>query len=274
VKLAAFEENGIIQVGAVAGNGTITALGQREAFWAAPLATAPAAQGGRQLASLRQRPAIPVHARILCIGLNYRKHAEEGGQPIPEVPVVFSRWTAGAIADGDPIWHVEERLDWEVELGVVIGKPMFRVPAERALDGVFGYCVFNDVSARTYQRKSLQWTLGKNGECCGPMSPIITADEVGDPADGLRVQTRVNGETMQDDSTSDLIFSCPQLIAYISEVMVLKPGDLIITGTPSGVGFARKPPVYLKPGDTVECEIERIGTVTNKVVAPPAPILP
>jgi 2-keto-4-pentenoate hydratase/2-oxohepta-3-ene-1,7-dioic acid hydratase in catechol pathway len=147
------------------------------------------------------------------------------------------------------------------------------VPAERALEGVYGYCVFNDVSARTYQRKGLQWTMGKNGECCGPMSPIVTADEVGDPG-RLHVMTRVNGETMQDDNTSDLIFSCQQLIAYISEVMVLKPGDLIITGTPSGVGFARKPPVFLKPGDSVTCEIERIGTVTNQVIAAPAPILP
>jgi 2-keto-4-pentenoate hydratase/2-oxohepta-3-ene-1,7-dioic acid hydratase in catechol pathway len=139
---------------------------------------------------------------------------------------------------------------------------------------VFGYCVYNDVSARRYQRQSLQWGVGKNGEACGPMSAIVTADEVGDPAAGLRISSRVNGQTMQDSLTSDMIFTCQQLIAHLSEVMVLRPGDLIITGTPEGVGFARKPPVYLQPGDSVECEIERIGTVANKVIAAPEPILP
>jgi 2,4-didehydro-3-deoxy-L-rhamnonate hydrolase len=274
MKLAGYEQEGEIVVGAVADDGTVTPLGQREAFWSAPRSDAPAAAGGLRLAELRQRPAIPVQARIACIGLNYRKHAEEGGAAIPEIPVVFARWTASTIADGDPIWHVESRLDWEAELGIVIGRPMYKVPAERALDGVFGYCVYNDVSARRYQRQSQQWAMGKNGECSGPMSMITTADEVGDPADGLRIGTHVNGVTMQDSTTADMIFSCRQLIAYLSEVMVLRPGDLIITGTPEGVGFARNPPVYLQPGDTVECEIERVGTVTNKVIAAPDPILP
>jgi len=275
LKLTAFEEDGQILVGALSADGTITPMGQREAFWAAPQSSPPAASGPvRRAEDVRLQPAIPVQARIACIGLNYRKHAEEGGSPIPEVPVVFCRWTRSTIADGDPVWHVEERLDWEVELGVVIGKPMYKVPPERALDGVYGYCVYNDVSARRYQRQSLQWGMGKNGEASGPMSAIVTADEVGDPADGLRITTRVNGETMQDSSTSDMIFDCRKLIAYMSEIMVLQPGDLIITGTPEGVGFARKPPVYLKPGDRVECEIERIGRVANPVIAPPDPILP
>jgi 2,4-diketo-3-deoxy-L-fuconate hydrolase len=274
MKLAGYEQDGQIMVGAVAEDGTVTTLGQREAFWTDPRTNAANVSGGPKLSGLRQRPAIPVHARIACIGLNYRKHAEEGGVAVPETPVVFARWTASTIADGDPIWHVESRLDWEVELGVVIGKPMYKVPAERALDGVYGYCVYNDVSARRYQRQSQQWALGKNGEHSGPMSTIVTADEVGDPADGLRISSKVNGETMQDSLTSDMIFNCRQLIAYISEVMVLRPGDLIITGTPEGVGFARNPPVYLQPGDTVECEVERVGKVANRVIAPPDPILP
>jgi len=274
VKLAGYEENGVIHVGAVAADGTVTPLGQREAYWADPRTGVSPVAGGRKLGELRQRPAIPVQARIACIGLNYRKHAEEGGVPIPEIPVVFARWTQSTIADGDPIWHVEQRLDWEAELGIVIGKPMYKVPADQALKGVFGYCVYNDVSARTYQRQSQQWAMGKNAEASGPMSAIATADEVGDPSVGLRISTRVNGETMQDALTSDLIFNCQQLIAYVSEVMLLRPGDLIITGTPSGVGFARKPPVYLKPGDTVECAIEKVGSVTNKVIAAPEPILP
>jgi 2-keto-4-pentenoate hydratase/2-oxohepta-3-ene-1,7-dioic acid hydratase in catechol pathway len=274
MRLTGYERDGQVFVGAVSADGAVTPLGQREQFWACPATSASDAVGTLELGGLRLRPAIPAHARIACIGLNYRKHAEEGGAAIPELPVVFARWTASTIADGDPIWHVESRLDWEAELGIVIGKPMYKVPAERALDGVYGYCVYNDVSARRYQRQSQQWAMGKNGECSGPMSMIATADEVGDPAEGLRIGTRVNGETMQDSSTADMIFDCRRLIAYVSEVMVLKPGDLIITGTPEGVGFARNPPIYLQPGDTVECEVERVGRVTNKVIAAPDPILP
>ena len=154
---------------------------------------------------------------------------------------------------------------------------MARVDAATALSGVLGYAVFNDLSAREHQMHSRLWTLGKNADRSGPLSAVVTADEVGDPADGLRLRTRVNGETVQDASTADMIFSVGEILAYLSEVMTLRPGDIIATGTPQGVGFKRTPARYLGPGDVVEVEIERIETVTNPIVslddllaAPPA----
>lgn len=208
---------------------------------------------------------------VICVGLNYRKHAQESGGPIPTVPIIFARWWASLASDGDLVPAMEERFDWEGELGVVIGKPMFRVDAKAGLAGVFGYCAFNDLSARTFQFETPQWTLGKNSELSGPMGSIVTADEVGDPGDGLRLTTRRNGEIVQDDTTADMIFSVGAIIAHVSRVMRLNPGDLIATGTPSGVGAARKPPVFLAPGDLVEVEIEKVGKVANPIVAPPPP---
>jgi 2,4-diketo-3-deoxy-L-fuconate hydrolase len=274
MKITAFDHAGEITVGLVDGGGRLTPVAEREAFWKDPAGAIAAIADptpSLALAGVRQRPAVPASARVICVGLNYRKHAVETGAPIPEVPVIFGRWTASLVADGDPAPAIEARYDWEGELGVVIGKPMFHVDAAAGLAGVFGYCAFNDLSARTFQMATSQWTLGKNAEASGPMSAIVTADEVGDPGKGLRLVTRRNGEIVQDDTTSDLIFGVGALIAHLSQVMILRPGDLIATGTPSGVGAARRPPLFLAPGDHIEVEIEKVGKVGNPVVAAPDP---
>jgi 2-keto-4-pentenoate hydratase/2-oxohepta-3-ene-1,7-dioic acid hydratase in catechol pathway len=165
-----------------------------------------------------------------------------------------------------PVPSGEPGLDWEVELAVVVGQPMARVDPDTALTGVLGYAAFNDLSAREHQMHSRLWTLGKNADRSGPLSAIVTADEVGDPRNGLRLTTRVNGEFVQDSSTADMIFSVGEILAYLSEVMTLNPGDVVATGTPEGVGFKRTPPRYLTAGDVVEVEIERIGSVANPIV--------
>jgi 2-keto-4-pentenoate hydratase/2-oxohepta-3-ene-1,7-dioic acid hydratase in catechol pathway len=221
------------------------------------------------LQSLKQKPAVPLTGRIVCIGLNYRLHAAEAKLPIPEKPVVFTRWAKTLAADGDAVPAVDAKFDWEGELGVVIGRRLFRVNAEQGLAGVFGYAACNDLSARSFQMQSPQWALGKNSEASCPMSAIVTADEVGDPGKGLRLTTRVNDKVVQDSTTADMIFSVGAIIAYVTQVIALEPGDLIITGTPSGVGMALG--WFLKPGDVVAIEIEKIGTVRTPIVAAAQP---
>ncbi len=269
MRLAGYEDGGEILIGVVGSDGEVRRIGPRDAFWSG-LQNSGAIEPGESagaLSGLRQRPAAPSTARVICIGLNYKLHAAEAGAEIPEVPVVFGRWANTLVCDGDPVPAVDEKFDWEGELGVVIGRTLFRVDEAQAADGVFGYFAFNDLSARHYQLQTPQWTLGKNSDASGPMTPIVTKDETGDPASpGLRIMTRVNGETLQDSVTSDMIFNVPKLIAHLSQVMTLAPGDVIVTGTPSGVGIALGR--FLKPGDTVEVEIERIGTVTTPIVEP------
>jgi len=272
MKLVGYEAAGNAMIGSLDSEGAITPICEREAFWRDSkrcLAVSKAAPApARKLREVRQVHAVPVGARVICIGLNYRDHALEAGRAeIPTVPVIFGRWTASLVCDGDECPVVEDRYDWEGELGVVIGEKMFRVDAANGLKGVFGYCAFNDLSARTFQRATPQWTFGKNAEKSGPISPIATADAVGDPARGLRLTTRVNDQVMQDDTTQNLIFPVGVLIEYISQLMTLNPGDLIATGTPAGIGAARRPPVFLRAGDTVEVEIEQVGKVANKIVA-------
>jgi 2,4-didehydro-3-deoxy-L-rhamnonate hydrolase len=227
-----------------------------------------ATTGERPIASVEQMPAVPPAARVLCVGLNYRLHAEEAGLPIPEHPAFFGRWTASLVTGGVPVRVPvgEPGLDWEVELAAVVGTPITRVDADEALAGVLGYAAFNDLSAREHQMHSRLWTVGKNADRSGPISPLVTVDEVGDPGAGLRLQARVNGEVVQDGSTADMIFSVGAVLAYLSEVMTLNPGDVIATGTPAGVGFKRTPPRYLTPGDTVEVEVEKVGSVSTPVV--------
>ncbi len=223
----------------------------------------------RPRAELDEVPAVPPSARVLCVGLNYRNHAAEAGLPIPDRPSIFGRWTASLAATGTPVRVPvdEPGLDWEVELAAVVGRPMHRVDAGAALRGVLGYAAFNDLSARRHQMHSPLWTLGKNADASGPISPIVTADEVGDPAAGWRLTTRVNGTVMQDGSTADMIFSVGEVLAYVSEVLTLHPGDVLITGTPAGVGFKRTPPIYLTAGDEVAVEIDGVGRVVTPVIA-------
>lgn len=216
----------------------------------------------------------PIEPRdILCIGLNYRKHAEEGRQPIPEYPVVFMKTTTAVQHPGQPIVLPRrlrsESVDYECELAVVIGRRCHNVSRAQALDYVLGYTCANDVSARDWQLKrgGGQWCRGKTFATFCPLGPcLVTADQLGDP-NALGIKTVLNGQTMQDWSTSDMIFDVPTLIEFLSGSTILAPGTVILTGTPHGVGSARQPPVFLQPGDTVSIEIERIGTLTNPVVA-------
>jgi 2-keto-4-pentenoate hydratase/2-oxohepta-3-ene-1,7-dioic acid hydratase in catechol pathway len=220
------------------------------------------------VAGLKYLPAVPRPGKIPCLGLNYALHAKEGGHPIPEYPALFMRCTTSLTAHGEPIIRpkASDKLDYEAELTIVIGKRARHVPESKALEYVAGYTCCNDGSVRDYQRKSNQWTIGKNFDATGPIGPeIVTTDELPPGAHGLRICARLNGETLQDSNTADMIFSVARTIAILSEAMTLEPGDVIPTGTPSGVGYARKPPVWMKPGDVCEIEIEGIGVLRNPI---------
>lgn len=219
------------------------------------------------LADVRLLAPVPRPGKVICIGLNYRAHAAEGGFALPDYPAVFLRCATSLIGPGaDMIYpQISDKLDYEGELAVVIGREARNVGAN-ALDHVAGFACFNDGSVRDYQRKSTQWTVGKNFDGTGAFGPeLVTPDELPRGASGLRLVSRLNGEIMQDSNTGDMIFDVATLIATLSEAMTLEPGDVIATGTPSGVGYARTPPVYLKPGDCSEVEIEGIGILSNTV---------
>jgi acylpyruvate hydrolase len=221
------------------------------------------------LASVTAALPIARSSKFICVGLNYALHAKEGGHPIPTYPSFFLRVPTSLNAAGAPVIRPKAsiQLDYECELTIVIGKGGRHIPEAKALDHVFGYTLFNDVSVRDFQRKTTQWTPGKNFDATGPLGPwMVTADELPPGASGLRISTRVNGETMQDSNTSDMIFSTANIVATLSEFMTLEPGDMIATGTPSGVAHARKPPAWMKAGDTVEVEVERIGVLSNPIV--------
>lgn len=208
--------------------------------------------------------------KIICLGLNYRDHAAESGAPIPKDPVLFSKYATALIGHGEPIVlpPVSQEVDYEAELVIVIGKKGRNIKAAEASSYVAGYTIGHDVSARDWQLKKdgKQWMVGKTFDTFAPTGPfLVTADEVGDPHQ-LGIRLRLNGETMQDSNTQQMIFGVGETLAYLSQVMTLEPGDLIFTGTPPGVGFARKPPVFLKPGDVVEIEIDKLGVLRNPVV--------
>lgn len=214
------------------------------------------------------RPPVARPGKIICLGLNYRDHARESGMPIPEHMVVFLRAPTSLAAHQQaiPISPLSRALDFEGELAVIVGRRARRVSPAQALDHVFGYSIFNDLSYRDYQLRTPQWTIGKNFDGTGPFGPIVvTADALPSGAKGLRVITRVNGAVVQNGSTSDMIFDVATAIADLSDTMTLEPGDVIVTGTPAGVGGARKPPLWLKAGDICEVEIERIGTLVNRI---------
>ncbi|MDX2141473.1 MAG: fumarylacetoacetate hydrolase family protein [Chloroflexota bacterium] len=221
------------------------------------------------LGDVRLLPPLPRPGKIICIGLNYRDHAAETGQPIPQYPIVFSKYANTVIAHGDPIVlpRVTDQVDYEAELGFVIGKRARYIKAADAMDYVAGYLPINDVSARDYQTRISQWTMGKTFDTFAPMGPaLVTRDDVPDPGN-LRISLTIDGETLQDSNTRELIFGIPQLVEALSEVMTLEPGDIVSTGTPPGVGMARKPQRYLRPGESVSVMIEGLGTLTNPVVA-------
>ena len=214
---------------------------------------------------------IPRPPKLICIGLNYRDHAEEARQPIPEVPTMFAKFPTAVTGHGHPIVlpRNSTKPDYEAEFAIIIGRRGRHVPEERWRDYVFGYTIINDVSARDFQMATSQWMIGKTFDTFAPMGPaVVTADEIEDPHN-LAISLTLSGEVMQNSNTRNLIFQAPRLIAYLSSVFTLEPGDVIATGTPAGVGFARKPPRWLKPGDEVRVTVEGIGELVNPVVAEP-----
>jgi 2-keto-4-pentenoate hydratase/2-oxohepta-3-ene-1,7-dioic acid hydratase in catechol pathway len=221
------------------------------------------------IASVRLAAPIPRPPKIICIGLNYRNHAIESGMDIPKSPIIFSKFSSCAIGPGVPILLPagSAQVDYETELAFVIGRRAKNVKREDAMKYVFGYTNFNDVSARDFQFADGQWQRGKSCDTFAPFGPaIVTRGEIADPHN-LRIQFRLNGGILQDSNTSELIFKIPELIEFLSASITLEPGDIIATGTPPGVGFARKPPVYMKEGDLAEVEIEGLGILSNPVKA-------
>lgn len=231
------------------------------------------ASGGAALrdeAALQFGPCVTHPNKIICVGLNYRKHAEETNAPIPQYPILFNKFNNTLAADGEdvPLPRTSQKVDYEAELVIVIGKTAKYVAKEQALGHVFGYCNVNDLSARDLQLRTAQWLLGKSCDKFSPLGPyLVTADEVGDP-NKLDIKCIVNGEVRQHSNTSDMIFHCDEIVSYISQHMTLVPGDIILTGTPEGVvlGYPPEKQVYLKDGDVVTIEIEKLGRLTNRMV--------
>ena len=223
------------------------------------------------LAGLQLAPLVPEPGKIVCLGLNYFDHAKEGGREKPDYPWFFFRGASSLIAHGDAgvAPRVSTKFDYEAELALVIGRRVPRhVSQEDAPSYVFGYTCFNDMSVRDYQKRTPQWTIGKNFDGTGGFGPVlVTADELPPAAVGLKIEGRLNGRVMQSADTTDMIWGVAETLALLSEVLTLEPGDVVVMGTPAGVGQARTPPVWLKAGDTFEVEIERIGTLANPIRA-------
>ncbi len=223
----------------------------------------------QSLKNVRFIPLIDRPSKIVCLGLNYADHAAEGGHARPEYPSFFMRGPSSLVGHLEPLVRpkVSDKFDFEAELAFVVGKSARHLTAANALEHVAGYSVFNDGSLRDYQRKSTQWTIGKNFDATGGFGPwLVTPDELPSGADGLRIQSRLNGQIMQDANTKSFLWGVVETLVLITECMTLEPGDVVITGTPAGVGYARKPPVFMKHGDTMEVEIEGVGLLSNPVV--------
>lgn len=266
--IVTFRRNGVIQHGVRTGDMVRV---HPDAISAVDLAVNGAYSSGTQdisLADVELLPPVPNPGKIICIGLNYRAHAIEGGNAIPDYPAVFLRGATSLAAPGGAMLYpsCSDKLDYEAELAVVIGRTATNVTVADALSHVAGYSCFNDGSVRDYQRKSTQWTMGKNFDGTGGFGPdLVTPDELPAGACGLRLVARLNGAIMQDSNTADMIFDVATLVSILSEGMTLEPGDVIATGTPSGVGYARTPPVFMRPGDISEIEIEGIGILQNRI---------
>ncbi len=229
----------------------------------------PPADSTFPLSAVRLLAPVPRPPKLICIGLNYRDHAAEAHQEIPKVPTIFAKFSNVVIGPGEPIVLPKNstKPDYEAEFMFVIGKRGRHIAAEDWQRHVFGYTVFNDVSARDFQMATSQWMIGKTFDTFAPMGPyLVSADEIADPH-ALDISLRINGEVLQRSNTRELIFKIPDLLAYLSSVVTLEPGDVVATGTPAGVGFARKPPRYLQPGEEVIISIEGIGELRNPVIA-------
>ncbi|MGW2151036.1 fumarylacetoacetate hydrolase family protein [Nonomuraea bangladeshensis] len=268
-------DGGPIEVAALSPDGAaVTVLAGLEEFWAgasAWLSREPAGETVPASAVTLVPPVLP-EARVICVGLNYLRHVAEGsyaGEGVPPHPTLFARWTRSLTVGGVPVPvpSGEDGVDWEGEVVAYVGAPLADAGPDEALAAVAGYSAFNDITSRRAQKLTSQWILGKNGDNSGPLGPLVPAPEVGDLRDGLRVRTRVNGEVVQDGSTDEMVYTVGDTLALISRTFTLRPGDLLATGTPAGVGYARTPPWLLRPGDEVEVEVERLGSVRNPIVA-------
>jgi len=283
MRLVAFEHQGAPRLGVVDGEAVIdladaapdlprelAALLRREGGLAAAGAAAKSAKPAarRALKGLRLLPPVGNPGKIVCLGLNYVDHAAEGGHAKPTYPSLFLRCTSSLCGHGAPIVRprCSTSLDYEAELVAVVARRARHVPKEKALEVIAGYSCFNDASVRDYQRKTTQWTIGKNFDATGAFGPwFVTADALPAGATGLAIKSKLNGAVMQNANTSDMLFPVDETVALLTECMTLEPGDLLVMGTPAGVGYARKPPVWMKPGDTIEIEIEGIGTLSNPI---------
>lgn len=288
MRLVAFDDSGAARLGVLRGEEVI------DLSRAAPLlprglagmirqggdAFAAAADAARQakgeavrpLAGLRFRPPVENAGKIICLGLNYVDHAAEGGHAKPDYPSLFLRCNSSLVAHGEALWRpkASTSLDYEAELVAVVGRTARHVRAKDALAHIAGYSCFNDGSVRDYQRKTSQWTIGKNFDRTGGFGPaFVTADELPPGAAGLSIQSRLNGKVMQEANTSDMLFPVAETVALLSECLTLEPGDLLVMGTPAGVGYARKPPVWMKPGDTIDVVIEGVGQLSNPIADEP-----
>jgi 2-keto-4-pentenoate hydratase/2-oxohepta-3-ene-1,7-dioic acid hydratase in catechol pathway len=222
----------------------------------------------KSLAGIKYLPVVPRPPKILCLGLNYADHAKEGGHAKPEYPSFFMRGATSQVAHLQPILRpkASTKLDYEAELAVIVGARARHLTKADALVCVAGYSCYNDGSVRDYQRKTTQWTIGKNFDATGGFGPwLVTADELPSGCAGLRIQSRLNGKVMQDANTRDFLVDVAEALCLITECMTIEPGDVIITGTPGGVGHARTPPVWMAPGDVCEIEIEGIGVLSNPI---------
>jgi acylpyruvate hydrolase len=286
MRFLTYKSDGVRGVGVVTGSGEVRGLSAGDPGYPGDLDTLVAKgedalrSAGKILAGARiidpeaiqWLPPLTAPSKIICIGLNYSAHAAEAGFQLPTYPSVFVRFNSTLIGHRAPLLRPREsvQFDYEVELVAVIGRAGRRISKEAALSHVIGYSVFNDASIRDYQMKTPQWTVGKNFDGTGAFGPyLVTHDEVPSGGDGLQVRTRLNGRVLQDSSTSDLIFNVATLISLLSEACTLQPGDLLVTGTPAGVGFTRKPPLFMKAGDVCEVEVEGVGTLVNPVADDP-----
>lgn len=282
MRIVSFELAGAARLGVVCGDAVIDlalaapelphelgALLRRDGLAAAAAAAKAApATAQRSLADVRLLPPVGNPGKIVCLGLNYVDHAAEGGHAKPTYPSLFLRCTTSLCGHGQPILRprCSTALDYEAELVAVVGRKARHVGRGEALGVIAGYSCFNDGSVRDYQRKTGQWTIGKNFDATGGFGPwFVSADELPPGATGLAIRSRLNGQVMQDANTRDMIFPVDETVALLTECMTLEPGDLLVMGTPAGVGYARKPPVWMKAGDTIEVEIEGIGTLSNPI---------
>ena len=282
MRFVTFRADGAVQPGVAAGGQAIGLAGAGFPDLLSVIAGGPAARAkiqawiaapppgaSRDLAAVTLLAPIPRPPKLICVGLNYRDHALETKMKLPETPTIFAKFPTAVVGPGEPIVlpRSSAEPDYEAEFAFVIGRGGRHIRAADWREHVFGYTILNDVSARDYQMATTQWTIGKSFDTFAPMGPwIVTPDEIPDPHN-LDIRLTVNGEKLQDSNTRHLIFGIPDLIAYLSSVFTLEPGDVVSTGTPGGVGFARKPPRCLQPGDEVVVSVQGIGDLRNPVVA-------